>query len=181
MEDNILIKCKTILDNTTIKALARYHFVHKKDVKKKRILTLSFGIILLILSIINAYGYWLKYYGTASVLIILLKSSVLFLFSFIILYTGIKGSEHNLYRELKQYFQKTETRYIDYIISETGIQMNINDHSTTYTWKNINHMESDEQFYYFSSDGKHSLIAKNDLSQKEISTIDSLIQNIVIS
>lgn len=181
MEDNIVVKCRTILDNDSIKKLARYHFVHKKDVKKKRILTLSFGIILLMLSIINAYGYWLKYYGTESLLFILLRASVLFILSFIILYTGLKGSEHNLYHELKQYFKKTETTHIDYMISESGIKMNINEHTSSYTWKDIDHIESDDRFYYFSSDGKHSLIAKNNLSPNELSMIDTWIQSTTLS
>lgn len=177
MEDYILITCKTTLDNHSIKALARYHFSHKKDVKRKRIITFSFGIILLLLSIINAYGYWLKYYGTESVLTILLRSSVLFLLSFIILYTGLKGSEHNLYRELKQYFAKTKTNHIDYTITEEGINIIINDTCTLCKWESINQIESDADYYYFSSNGKHSIISKKNIPNKTLLMIDTLIKD----
>lgn len=177
MEDYILVTCRTTLDNNSIKALAKYHFAHKKDVKRKRIITFSFGLLLLVLSIINAYGYWLKYYGTESILFILLKSSVLFLLSFIILYTGIKGSEHNLYRELKQYFKKTKTTYIDYSITEEGINMSINDTHSLCKWESISRIESDADYYYFSNDGKHSIISKKNIPEKTLLMIDTLINN----
>lgn len=169
-----MVKCRTTLDKETIKALARYHFIQKNDVKKKRVLTSVFGILLLALSIINAYGYWIKYYGTESIFSILLRSSVLFLLSFIILFTGLKGSEKNLYRELKQYFKQTQTESIDYIISEAGLQMSINENVTLYEWASIERMQSDDKFYYFSSQNKHSIISKKDLAAEDLATIDNL-------
>lgn len=176
MEDYILITCRTTLDNNSIKALANYHFTHKKDAKRKRIFTFSLGLFLLALSIINAYGCWLKYHETESILTIVLKSSVLFIFSFIILFTGNNGSEHNLYRELKQYFAKTNTTYIDYAITDDGIQIIINDNHTLCNWESINRIESNENYYYFSSDGKHSIISKKEIPEKTLFMIDTLIK-----
>lgn len=177
MEDYILITCRTTIDNNSIKALANYHFAHKKNEKRKRIVTFAFGIFLLLLSSINAYGCWLKYHETESFLTIVLKSSVLFLFSFIILYTGIKGSEHNLYRELKQYFKKTNTKYIDYTLADDGIHIIINDNRTLCNWESINRFESDENYYYFSCDEKHSIISKKNIPEKTLFMIDTLIKD----
>lgn len=107
---------------------------------------------------------------------ILLKSSVFVILSSIILITSIKGAQHNLYRELKQYFMQTNAKYIDYIISNNGIRLTINDNSTMYEWIVIEHIESDTAFYYFSSQGKHSIISKKSMSSKDITMFDNLIK-----
>lgn len=172
-----MITCRTTINNNSIKALANYHFSQKKEKKSKRIATFVFGLFLLLLSTINAYGCWLKYHETESFLTIVLKSSVLFLFSFIILYTGIKGSEHNLYRELKQYFKKTNTKYIDYKLSDDGIHIIINDNLTLCNWESISRIESDENYYFFSSDEKHSIISKKEIPEKTLLMIDTLIKD----
>lgn len=170
----MMIRCRTVLDRKTIKALAEYDIRHKPGTKRKRRLMCFLGVVLLILSLINAYGYWLKYYGIQPVFIILLKSSVFVLLSLIIIITGFKGAQHNLYRELKQYFAQINADYMDYIISENGIQLILNHHATMYQWDVIDHMESDADYYYFSSNGKHSIISKEPISSKNRQKLENL-------
>lgn len=79
-----------------------------------------------------------------------------------------------MYRELKQYFKQTQTESIDYVISEAGLQMSINENVTLYEWASIERMQSDDKFYYFSSQNKHSIISKKDLTAEDLAAIDNL-------
>ncbi|MBO5461313.1 MAG: YcxB family protein [Ruminococcus sp.] len=75
-------------------------------------------------------------------------------------------------RELTQYFERTNTEYLDYIISQDGIQLIINEKETMYGWEVIDRVKSDGKYFYFSSSGRHSLISKESLSLENIDTID---------
>lgn len=177
MEELIdMIECKTFLTNRNIKALAKYHTQKIKKSRWKSILIFLLGIFLLIFSIINSYGIWMKYHETKSIIYILLKSSVLFILSLIILHTNIWGTTQKLYLELKKYFSGNQAKYIDYIISNDGIEMIINNTSTLYKWNSIDQIESDRYFFYFTCNDKHSLIEKKALSSEEISQIENWIK-----
>ena len=169
-----MIRTRTALDNNTIMALTKYHHVHKKDVKRKKKITIILGIILFIMSCINAYGIWMKYIGTLSPAIIILRSSVFVILSAIILLNALKGGERNTYRDLKKYFYKTKTEYIDYIITEEAIQMIVSSNSTTHEWNSIDHFEADDSYFYFSSKGRHSIIAKAPMSNDNILALEKL-------
>lgn len=173
-----MIKCRTQIDKPTIKALAKYHMSRQKMSNRKRIFLTCLGAFLLIISLINAYGIWMKYHETESILIILLKSSVLFLMSCMILVSNLKSTEQNLYRELKSYFKKTGTKYIDYMIFDHGIQMQSLDKVTMYEWDKIDHVESDLNYIYFSCDDKHSIISKRPLTIENLNRIDKLLKNV---
>lgn len=101
-----MITCRTPLTRRTIRALAAFHA--KKS--PKSILISATGGFLFLLSLINAYGLWMKYYGNASLLFIFSKSAVLILLSLVLLYTGIRGKTQKLYLELKDYFSDNEVR-----------------------------------------------------------------------
>ena len=169
-----MIRTRTTLDNNTIMALTKYHHVHKKDIKRKKILVIILGIFLFIMSCINAYGIWMKYAGTLSPVMIILRASVFVILSSIILFNALKGSEHNTYRDLKKYFHKTKTEYIDYIITEESIQMIVSSNSTIHEWNSIDHFESDASYFYFSSNGRHSIIAKAPMSKDNILALEKL-------
>lgn len=173
-----MIRCRTAIDNNMIKALTNYHTTTKKTGNVKQIALFILGIIFLIFSIINAYGLWQKYYGSESILLIIMRASIFIILSLFIIYSGFKGSTHKLYRELQQYFKKSGAKYIDYIIDNNGIKMKINDSVTLYEWNVIDHIESDDNFYYFSSNGKHSIIDKNPISPENISLLENLIGEI---
>ena len=173
-EDFGLIRCKTTLDNDTIMALSKYHHAHKKDVKRKKIFTIILAIFLLIISSINAYGIWMKYVGTLSTALILLRASVFVILSLIILLNVTKGSIHNTYKELKKYFKKTNVEHIDYIITDEGIQMKINDNTTSHKWEDVDYSESDDHYIYFSSNGKHTLIAKAPMAKENAAKLEEM-------
>lgn len=171
-----MIKCRTILDKKSIKALANYHFRRQKSNPGKKLFLIFVVILLTIMSIINAYGIWMKYSGTVAPVIIILRASVFVLISVSLLYTSIYGPRQNLYRELKEYFKQTDTKHIDYVIDQHGIRMNIHRKTTTNEWSSIDHIESDKKYYYFSSNEKHSIISKDSLSQEQMLCIDNLIK-----
>lgn len=171
-----MIQCRTIINNKVIKSLANYHSIIQKSSKKKQISLFILGIIFLIFSTINAFGLWQKYYGSESIPVIIIRSSIFILLSVFIIYSSIKGSTYKLSHELKQYFKKNGIDYIDYIINNDGIKMIINNNITTYKWNVIEHIKSDDNFYYFSSNGKHSIIDKKTISPENISLFENLIK-----
>ena len=175
-----MIKCKTKINNKTIKALAKYHMTKQKKSKSKKIFILIVSILLAVLSVISTYGYWQKYYiqplalgeDPAEIWFIVLRSSVFILFSFMIILSNTKGAEHALYKELKKYFKQTGTYSLEYSISKEGIRLKTNDTATMYDWNIIDCMKSDKHFYYFTSNEKHSIIAKEDISNDSQSLIE---------
>lgn len=171
-----MIECKTFLTNKNIRALAKYHTKKIKKNHLKSILIFLLGIILLIFSIINSYGLWMKYHETKSIMYIIIKSSVLFLLSLIILHTSIWGTTQKLYLELKKYFTAIEAQHINYVISDLGIRMTINNNSTSYQWNEIDQVNSDNSYFYFTCNNKHSLIEKGSLTAEEISQIEHWIK-----
>lgn len=171
-----MIRCRTKINNHMIKALAKYHVKHKKNAKRNRLIAISWSVILLLISLINAYGFWMKYYGTEPVFIILIKSSIFVILSIFILYMSIDGSI-NINRELKKYFSKTNTSYIDYIIDENSIQLIINGKSSLYQWNQIDNFEYDDTYYYFSSNGRHSIIEKEPISFGNRERLEKFFQN----
>ena len=173
-----MISCRTQIDSRMVRALADYHIKTKKGSKKNRIMVFSFGIVALILSLINAYGYWKLYYGSAPFFTIALKSSLFVIFSTIILVSAIRGNGPKLAKELARYFAETKTEHLDYVISDKGILMKMNDQETMYSWASINRMEADENYYYFSSNNKHSIITKDGLGAYDITQIDRWMKQI---
>ena len=171
-----MILCKTQIDKKSIKALAKYHLSRQRVSKTKLLFTYVLTFFLILLSTLNAYGIWKKYCLTESVFTILLKSSILFIFSAIIILTSIKGPEHNLYLELKQYFTKTNTTCLDYTISVDGIQLKTNAQTTTYRWESIEQIHADKNYYYFTSEGKHSLIDKNSISPEDRTILENMMK-----
>ena len=170
-----MIRCRTQLNEDAIKALTGYHIENNKKITRSKRVSFLFGLILLIISCINAYGTWMKYYGSESISIVFIKSFLFVFLSLFILFTAVRGRERNLSRDLKKYFSQTDTTYIDYIISEEGIKLIVNDKGTMFEWNVIDHMESDDRYYYFSSKGRHSIIAKEPVSSKNLEIIDRLI------
>ena len=162
-----MITCRTPLTRRTIRALAAFHA--KKS--PKSILISVTGGCLFLLSLINAFGLWMKYYGNASLLFIFSKSAVLILLSLVLLYTGIRGKTQKLYLELKGYFSETKSEYIDYIISDTGITMILNGNQSFYPWDTVESMESDSRYFYFTCSGRHILIDKSSFSQEDESIL----------
>ena len=181
-----MIKCKTKINKKTIKALAKYHMTKQKKSKSKKIFMLIVSILLVVLSIISTYGYWQKYYvqplalgqEPAAIWFIVLRSSVFILFSFIIILSNTKGTEHALYKELKKYFKQTGTYYLEYAISKEGIRLKTNDTATMYEWNTIERMHSDDTYYYFTSGGKHSIIAKASISEDDMQLMDEMMKSI---
>lgn len=171
-----MIRCRTRVNINMIKALAKYHIKHKKNAKRNRLIAISWSVILLLISLINAYGVWIKYYDTEPILIILIKSSIFVILSIFILYMSIDGSI-NINRELKKYFTKTNTNYIDYIIDENSIQLIINGNSSSYHWNQIDNFECDDIYYYFSSNGRHSIIEKEPISLSNRERLEKFFQN----
>ena len=180
-----MIKCKTKINKKTIKALAKYHMTKQTKSKSKKIFMLIVSVLLVVLSIISTYGYWQKYYvqplalgqEPATIWFIVLRSSVFILFSFIIILSNTKGTEHSLYKELKKYFKQTGTYYLEYAISKEGIRLKTNDTATMYEWNVIDWMESDNNFYYFTSNQKHSIIAKEDISNDSHTLIEKWMES----
>ena len=177
MEENNMIRCKTTLDNNTILALSKYHHRHKKDTKRKQGFIIFLAVFVFVLSCINAYGIWMKYIGTISPIIIILRASFFLALSSIILVNAIRGGAQKTYRELKKYFEKTKTDHLDYIIDEESIQMVINSNTTVCKWSEIDIFESDDNYFYFSSKGKHTLIAKAPMAEENIKKLDELSKN----
>lgn len=170
-----MIRCRTNITDNMIKSLAKYHTKHKKNAKRNRLIAITWGIFLLLISLINAYGCWLKYYGTEPIFTIIIKSSIFVILSAFILYMSIDGSI-NITRELKRYFTQTNTTFIDYIIDENGIKLIINGSPSLYEWDIIDTFESDDSYYYFSSNGKHSIIEKQTISPGNRAQLEQFFQ-----
>lgn len=170
-----MFTCTTPIHNKSLNALAHYHLHKQKPNPKKRFFSICLGVFLTLLCILNTYGYWLKYQQTGEILT-LLRSSVLILLSAIIIFTNLIGPRHRLYQELKHYFASTNTTCIDYAISADGIQMTINGNTMKYDWDSIETLESDSNFFYFTSSGKHSLIAKETLTAEQTAHLEKLFQ-----
>lgn len=158
-----MIRCRTNINTGMIKALAKYHTKNKKNAKRNKFLTVTWGLILLIISLINAYGHWLKYDGTKPVFNLIIKSSVFIIISIFILCMSIDGSI-TITHKLKQYFTQTNTTFIDYMIDDKGIRLILNGKSSVYNWNVIDQVDSDEHYYYFGSNRKYSVIEKSSIS-----------------
>ena len=170
-----MTKYKTELSKKTIKALAKYHVQNSGQIKKKQVWGYVGAILVLCYSLVNAYGLYLKYEGAP---IFLLKSSVYLFITFLLFFTTAKGSQRNLERELKQYFSQTKTTYLEYTISKEGIQMIATGHTTMYEWAEIERIKSDNTYYYFTSRGKHSIIAKELISGKDRKLMEDMMESI---
>lgn len=168
-----MIRCRTNITDDMIKALSKYHTNHKKNNKRNRIITIAWSIFLLLISLINAYGSWLKYHDNEPLVFILIRSSPFVIISLFVLYMSF-NNHLKINRELKRYFIQTNTKFIDYIIDENKIQLIINNNSSTYDWNVIDNIESDDTFYYFSSNGKHSIIEKKSISPDNILRLEKL-------
>ena len=175
------IECRTLLTSKNVRALAKYHTKNKKDNKRKSRFIFLLGVFLLIVSIINSYGLWMKYLEIKSISYIILKSSVLYILSFVILHTSIWGSTQKLYIELNNYFSRQKAKFIDYTISEEGITLTLVNNSTLYNWNSISMIESDNNYYYFTCDGKCSIIDKKDMSSVSLQAFELLISKNNIS
>mgnify|MGYP003294077189 CR=1 FL=1 len=171
-----MIVCSTDLSKKNIKALAKYHTSKTKTRSKKRVLTAVFGIFVFVVSLINAYGIWLKYSETESVIYILSKSSLLFILSLIIIHTSIWGAARKLYLDLNKYFTGFQASSIDYVITDEGIKMTITKNTTFYEWSVIDNIEADNNYYFFTCNGKHSIIDKNSLTSNDILMFEDLIK-----
>ena len=172
--------CRTLLTRKTVRALAKYHTKNNNN-KRKSIFIFLLGIFLLIVSMINSYGLWMKYHELKSISYIILKSSVLYMLSFVILHTSIWGSTQKLYIELNNYFSRQKAKYIDYTISEEGITLTLTNNSTLYNWSSISLIEFDNNYYYFTCDGKCSIIDKKDMNSFSLQAFESLISENNIS
>lgn len=176
MEEFIhMIECRTFLTNRNIKALAKYYSKKIKKNKWKSILIFLLGIFLLVVSIVNSYGLWMKYHEIKSVFYIILKSSVLYILSFIILHTSIWGTTQKLYVELNSYFAKLMAEFIDYTISDKGISLTITKNTTLHEWDSITLIESDRNYYYFTCNEKCSIIDKKDMNLNIQNVFESMI------
>ena len=170
-----MVKYKTQLDKKTIRALTEYHVRNSARIKKKRMWGYVGATLVLLYSLVNAYGLYLKFEGEP---VFLLKASVYILISFMFFFTARNGSRHTLENELKKYFSQTGTTYLEYIISESGIELITSGHTTMYEWGVINRMEADKNYYYFSSNKKHSIIAKESISEKAKQIMDEMMESI---
>lgn len=171
-----MIRCRTNITDNLIKSLAKYHTKNKKNARRNKILAIIWALILLTISLINAYGYWKHYDGHESVFSVIIKSSIFVIISIFILYMSIDGS-HNIYRKLKQFFTQTNTTFLDYIITEEGLQLIMNGKSSMYHWAQIDNFEYDETYYYFSSNGRHSIIEKEPISPGNRERLENLFEN----
>ena len=170
-----MIECRTFLTNKNIRALAKYHTKKIKKQKWKSILIFLLGLFLLVISIVNSYGLWMKYHEIKPYIYIIAKSSVLYILSFVILHTSIWGATQKLYVELNSYFTKLMAEFIDYTISDKGISLTITQSTTFHDWNSITLIESDDSFYYFTCHGKHSIIDKKGMSPAIQNTFEQMI------
>ena len=173
-----MIRCKTELDKDAMQALTRYHAAHSFVIQRRKNLFTILGVVLIILAVYSAVDGWKNYYGTESLLVIFGMPLVFAALSAAVFITRQKGMEYSLYRELKKYFEKTDIKYIDYVISESGIRINIKGNGTTYTWDMIDEFESDDKYYYFSSKDKYNIIFKESITEKNKELFESLIKNV---
>ena len=170
-----MIECRTHLTKRNIRALAKYHTKNLSKNKWKSILIFSLGIILLIVSMVNSYGLWMKYHETKSIFYITLKSSILYMLSFVILHTSIWGTTQKLYIELSSYFTKQNADFIDYRISDKGIILTLTTNSTLHEWNTIHLIEADSNYYYFTCNGKCSIIDKRNMNSDIQKMFESMI------
>ena len=171
-----MIRCKTEFTDEVIDALAQYHVDNSKRTKKRKNTILFCGIFLLIISCINAYGIWMKNFGTEPVISIISRASLYIIFSLIFVFAGLKSTKHNLKRELKKYFKAVKTRFLDYVITEEGIELSTDGAKSMYHWYAIDNVESDDKYYYFSCEGKHSIIAKDGVLKRDRAELERLFQ-----
>ncbi|MBR5468394.1 MAG: YcxB family protein [Firmicutes bacterium] len=171
-----MINCRTTINKKLIKSLTKYHMSFQKKSASKKLFTLILCIIVTTLASLNTYGYFLKYMETESFLKIILRSSVFIIFGSILLYTNIKGAEIKLYRKLAEYFKAAEIEYMDYTISERGINLSIKNKLTPYPWSTIEKIKTDNSFIYFTSEGKHSIISKKEMSAEDLASVENIIK-----
>ena len=173
-----MVRCRTELDENTMRALVNNHVSHSIEIKRKKNLFYFLGLILVVMSVYTSYSNWRTYYGTESILSILAMPLIYVVLSVAVFITAQKGMEYRLYKELKKFFDNANIKYIDYVISENGIRININGNATSYKWDEIDDMSSDDNYYYFSSKGKYNVIAKSGISAKNIEVMEELIKNV---
>lgn len=171
-----MIRCKTEFTDEVIDALTQYHVENSNKTRKRKNTVLFCGIFLLIISCINAYGIWMKNYGTEPTISIISRASVHIILSLTFIFAGIKSTARNLRRELKKYFKAVKTRFLDYVITEEGIELSTDGAKSMYHWYEIDHVESDDKYYYFSCGGKHSIIAKEGVLPRDREQLECLFQ-----
>lgn len=176
-----MIKNKTDITNQSVKALARYYVKEQHAKSKKRMLIAAFGVFLFVMSMINAYGLWMKYHESMPAAMILLRSSILLVLSIFMILTGVDGPERNMYLKLKDYFSEIKAKTIDYQISDDGIHLIINGTDLFYEWDCIEHIKFDSKFFYFTSGGKHSIINRKSLDEDDTALFERLIKQNHIS
>ena len=136
----------------------------------------AFGVFLFAMSMINAYGLWMKYHGTMPAAMILLRASILLLLSVFTVLAGIDGPERKIYLKLKDYFSAMKVKTIDYQITDDGIHLMIGDADLFYQWSRIEYIKFDRKFFYFTSGGRHSIIDKKSLNGDDTASFERLMK-----
>ena len=172
-------RCRTEINKKTIKALSKYHVANSGSVKKKKKWGYLGATLVLTYSILAISGLFKGYaILQGDVWSFFLKSLPCLYCVFIFFLTAARGSQHNLERELKEYFEQNGTRYLEYDILKNGIRMIMNSKATMYEWNTIERMHSDDTYYYFTSGGKHSIIAKASISEDDMQLMDEMMKSI---
>ena len=172
-------RCRTEINKETIKALSKYHVANSGTVKKKKKWGYLGATLVLLYSILVAVGLFIGYViRQGDVLTFFLKSIPYLFCTFIFFLTAARGKQHTLEKELKEYFEQMGTRYLEYDILQNGIRMIMNSKATMYEWNTIERMYSDDTYYYFTSGGKHSIIAKEAVSEEDKELMDEMMKSI---
>ena len=174
-----MINSQTSITKQSIKALAKYHVKEQnsKSYKlKKRLLISVFGVFIFVMSLLNAYGLWMKYHESVPTIQILFRSSILLLLSFFMILTGVNGPERGMYLKLKDYFSETKAKTIDYQVSDDGIHLIMNGTDIFYNWDSIEYIKFDHRFFYFTSGGKHGIMDKNSIDEEDTVSFERMIK-----
>lgn len=172
-----MVGCRTELDKHAMNALSRYHIASRIEYKRRKKLLYFLGAVLLLIGVCTTYTTVKSYSGTDSLLLKLVMPAVLLILGVAVIITAEKGMVYGLTRELKSYFDKTQIRYLDYVISENGIRISVKGNASIYKWDMIDKFVEDEDYYYFSSKDKYNLIAKKGLSEKNREVLTNLAKN----
>lgn len=171
-----MITCQTGITKQSVKALARYSVKERQGKSKKRLLIVAFGVFLLVLGIINAYGLWMKYRGAEPAVMILLRASLLLLLGVLMVLMGVNGPERRAYLKLKDYFSETKVTAIDYQISDEGIRLTISGEGLFYSWASMERIRFDRRYFYITSGGRHSILEKCSMDAAQTAFFERLIE-----
>lgn len=172
-----MVRCRTELDKQAMNALSRYHIANRIEYKRRKKLLYFLGAVLIMIGVCTAYTTVREYSGTDSLLLELVIPAVFALLGVAVFITAEKGMVHGLTRELKSYFDKTQIRYLDYVVSENGIRISVNGNASIFKWNMLDNFEEDEDYYYFSSKEKYNIIAKKGISEKNREVLTNLAKN----